>query len=167
MTAVDFLRLDRKVPDWHQRGACQLFPGLDWIDAKPGSVQAQACRLVCSVCPVRLACAVGALERGEAWGMWGGLDRSDRKLLAARFGYPPPGDPPPHGTDARYKKWYCHCPECKAGHALYEAQRRERVKRERFPLLVLIVAGKGRRGGRLGQLVLPLGITRDDVAAAA
>jgi Transcription factor WhiB len=59
-----------------------------------------ACRLICSVCPVRLECTVGALERREPNGIWGGLDRADRKALPARYGYLPPGDPPAHGTNS-------------------------------------------------------------------
>jgi len=130
-------RIPRKVPDWHERGACRLFPELDtpqfnaWHDAKPGTAANLAARLICAACPVRLQCATSALERGERWGIWGGLDYADRKEAAKRFGFPRPGDPPPHGTNSRRVKWGCPCPECKAAHALYESERRRRPRARR------------------------------------
>jgi len=141
MTAVlaEPARLPREVPDWHETGRCRQFPELSWVH--PGAADAfdkptradrevaeYACRIVCSTCPVRLACAVGALERREPYGIWGGLDRADRTKVARRYGYPIPGDPPPHGTNSRRVKWGCDCRECKDAHALYEAQRRERKR---------------------------------------
>jgi Transcription factor WhiB len=133
-------RLDRTVPDWHDQAACRAFPQLNWVH--PGEVDAftrapleerqaaeYACRLICSVCPVRLECAVGALERQEPHGIWGGLDRADRKQVAARYGYLPPGDPPAHGTNSRRVKWGCACRDCKDAHARYESDRRARKRR--------------------------------------
>ncbi|XVV05830.1 WhiB family transcriptional regulator [Actinosynnema sp. CA-248983] len=133
--AADTVRLPRRVPDWHELGACRGFPELQnaWHDSKRGSAQHLAARTICAGCPVRLACALDALKRGEAWGIWGGLDRQDRKALAIEYGFPLPGDPPPHGTNSRRVKWGCPCAECKAAHALYEAQRRERASRRRSP----------------------------------
>lgn len=167
-------RIPREVPDWHDRGLCRSFPDLSWVH--PGAVDAfdkptkeareaaeVACRLICSACPVRLACAVGALERREAHGIWGGLDREDRKRIAARYGYLPPGDPPPHGTNSRRVKWGCACPECKAAHALYESMRRERVRLERdlwrAPVVLAAPVRAGRGRALPGQLVIPLPIT--------
>lgn len=175
-------RLPREVPDWHEQAACRDFPQLSWVHPgardvwdRPDPVERQAaeyaCRLICSVCPVRLACAVGALERREPYGIWGGLDRADRKAIAARYGYQPPGDPPAHGTNSRRVKWGCSCPECKAAHALYEAQRRERVRRERdlwrTPVVLGTVVRLGRRRVLPGQLLLPLPIDTSTVALAA
>jgi len=140
----------REVPDWHDAGLCRAFPELSWVH--PGAADAfflarkstreaaeLACRLICSVCPVRVECAVGALERGERWGIWGGLDYRDRKLVAAQFGFPPPGDPPEHGTNSRRVKWGCTCQPCKDAHALYEVQRRARA-RARVRLVAVVLA---------------------------
>lgn len=176
MTAVldETPRIPREVPDWHDAALCRSFPDLSWVH--PGAVDVfdrpdratretaeTACRLVCSACPVRLACAVGALERREPYGIWGGLDREDRKRIAARYGYLPPGDPPPHGTNSRRVKWGCACAECKAAHALYEAMRRERVRLARdlwrAPVVLVRPVGTGRRRAHPGQLVIPLAIT--------
>ncbi|HEU5475686.1 MAG TPA: WhiB family transcriptional regulator [Actinophytocola sp.] len=158
------------MPDWHELAACKLFPELDFIQpggdgAKPAQRAAAelACRTICAVCPVRLQCAVGALERRERWGIWGGMDYQDRKLVAARFGYEPPGDPPEHGTHSRRVKWGCACVECKAGHALYEALRREKRRAEArarnvwaVPLVLATPLRVGRRLLPAGQLLLPL-----------
>lgn len=161
------LRVVREVPEWHELGACKLFPELDWVDAK--NEQALACRLICRACPVRLECATGALERRERWGIWGGLDYHDRKRIAAKHGYLPPGDVPEHGTNARRVKWGCTCPDCKRAHAVYEYDRRNRKRRTTVwsrPLLALTrtcVVGRRRLG--VGQLLLPFpGIGHPDAA---
>lgn len=149
--AVEVPRVPRVVPDWHEQAACRDFPDLNFADPgnagdsfdKPPSAAERrlaeaACRIVCSSCPVRLACAVGALERREKHGVWGGLDYQDRKQLAPRYGYLPPGDPPAHGTNARRVKWDCPCVECKAAHARYESERRERKRTEQKYLVVIV-----------------------------
>lgn len=162
MTTADLPRIPWRVPPWHETGACQLFPELDWIEAKPKSAEALACKTICAACPVRYDCALAALERGEPNGIWGGLDRQDRKKLAGEFGFPLPGDPPPHGTNSRRVKWGCDCQTCRDAHALYERERRLRTRfREVWarPLLVLTVPFKaGRRIAGRGQYVMPLDV---------
>lgn len=157
---IELPRLRWEVPDWHKNGACQLFPELDWIEAKPKTAQALACKTICAACPVRYDCALSALERGEPNGIWGGLDRGERKKLAIEFGFPLPGDPPPHGTNSRRVKWGCDCEPCKGAHALYERERRFRARAREVwsqPLLVLVVPFKaGGRIARPGQYLLPL-----------
>lgn len=157
-------RIPRRIPDWHDRAACRAVPELDWIDARPGTPQALACRLVCAACPVRHACAVDALQRGEPWGIWGGLDRRDRRELARAYGYPEPAVLPEHGTNARRVKHGCTCPDCRQAHAMYEAERRAKARAKakargvwRSPLLMLVRpvrVGRTRLG--VGQYLLPL-----------
>ncbi|MBP2331248.1 hypothetical protein JOF56_011633 [Kibdelosporangium banguiense] len=155
-------RIPREIPDWHDLSLCRLFPELDWIDAKGDT--ATACRAICAVCPVRYACAVGSLERGEPWGIWGGLDRADRKLIAVEYGYPVPAMLPDHGTNARRVKHGCTCPDCKAAHALYEAERRARARAKAKarglgwpPVHVLAEPIRiGRHRLSVGQYLLPL-----------
>lgn len=172
MTAT-LARVKHEVPDWHALGNCRDYPDLNFVD--PGAVDSfdkptaadrriaeHACRIVCSTCPFRLPCAIGGLERQERWGIWGGLDYQDRKRIAARYGYLPPGDPPAHGTNARRVKWGCDCRECKDAHALYESMRRERVRLARdlwrAPVVLVRPVGSGRRRAHVGQLVIPLAI---------
>lgn len=155
-------RIPREIPDWHDDALCRLFPELDFVEAKGD--KATACRAVCAVCPVRLACALGSLERGEPWGIWGGLDRADRKAIAAEHGYPVPAMLPEHGTNARRVKHGCTCPDCKAAHALYEAERRAKARAKARarglgwpPVHVLATPIRiGRHSVAAGQYLLPL-----------
>ncbi|OZM74187.1 hypothetical protein CFN78_06840 [Amycolatopsis antarctica] len=134
-----------------------------WIEARPGTPEHRAARLICAACPLRLDCATSALERGEPWGIHGGLDRRDRKGVAAAYDYPPPSVLPDHGTNSRYAKHGCDCQDCKQAHAVYEFDRRARVRRARQQrdiwLSPLAVAGPVtymRRRQCPGQLLLPL-----------
>lgn len=162
MTAVaEPPRLPRTVPDWHASGACNLFPELDFIEARGPA--ALAARVICRACPVRLQCATDALERGEPWGIWGGLDRKDRKAVALELGYPVPAVLPEHGTNSRYAKHGCRCRECAEAHAIYEFDRRIRARkaaRDRniwtSPAELVQPLKVGRHVLGPGQLVLPL-----------
>ncbi|MEU6645505.1 WhiB family transcriptional regulator [Saccharomonospora sp. NPDC046836] len=167
MTGTDLPRIPRSVPDWHERGACNLFPELvdAWHEAKPKSPQALACRIICSACLVRQLCATEALERGEPWGIWGGLDRADRKQVATEHGYPAPAVLPEHGTNSHYAKHECSCPDCRRAHAVYEAERRAtaREKARRRDLWRHVEAVEqpvriGRRWIGPGQLMLPIAL---------
>ncbi|TDV40120.1 WhiB family transcriptional regulator [Actinophytocola oryzae] len=171
-------RIPREVPDWHDQGRCRDFPHLDFVD--PGAVDAfdrptaakrraaeYACRVVCSTCPLRLPCAVGALERAEKHGIWGGLDYQDRKRIAARYGYLPPGDPPPHGTNARRVKWGCDCPECKGAHALYEAMRREKKRAEGSAFVKRLGELREAHGWSYKELANRAGLTVDKAHSVA
>lgn len=41
---------------------------------------------ICRTCPVREACLAFALETNETYGVWGGLNESERRRLAQRAG---------------------------------------------------------------------------------
>lgn len=162
MTTAELPRVPWRVPDWHETAACRLFPELDWVEAKPDTPEAFACTIVCAVCPVRFACAEGALKRGEPHGIWGGLDRADRKIVAKEYGFPKPSVLPEHGTNARRVKHGCDCGPCKDAHALYERERRAKKRAKAAwagPLLVLTLPYRaGGRVARPGQLLLPLDV---------
>lgn len=51
-----------------------FFPG---PDADPAPAKA-----ICSACPVRVACLSFALDQGERFGIWGGLDEKERGRLS-------------------------------------------------------------------------------------
>ncbi|WP_407842096.1 WhiB family transcriptional regulator (plasmid) [Streptomyces sp. DSM 116496] len=38
-------------------------------------------KAICRACPLRAACLEGALERGEEYGVWGGTDEDERRLM--------------------------------------------------------------------------------------
>lgn len=41
-----------------------------WFAEAPG--QLEIAKQLCRTCPIRRACLVGALDRREPWGVWGG-----------------------------------------------------------------------------------------------
>jgi WhiB family redox-sensing transcriptional regulator len=50
-------------------GLCQYEPPDSWFDPK----RIQVSLAICTNCPVRQACGQSALDRGEAYGIWGGV----------------------------------------------------------------------------------------------
>jgi WhiB family transcriptional regulator, redox-sensing transcriptional regulator len=68
--------------DWIDKAACA---GLD-VDAfyreYPGGVE--IARKVCAVCPVQQDCLDYAIESGEEYGIWGGMNRAERNKVATR-----------------------------------------------------------------------------------
>ncbi len=49
---------------------CRVNDAELWFAESPADVE--AAKALCQGCPVRSACLVGALERREPWGVWGG-----------------------------------------------------------------------------------------------
>ncbi|WP_212910593.1 WhiB family transcriptional regulator [Streptomyces sp. TS71-3] len=73
--------------DWRQYAACRnedtelFFP----IGTRGASLrQAQEAKKVCHGCPVAEPCLRFALESGQRYGIWGGLDEDERERLARR-----------------------------------------------------------------------------------
>ncbi|HZR48126.1 MAG TPA: WhiB family transcriptional regulator [Streptosporangiaceae bacterium] len=50
----------------------------------PGDDPAAEARQICSQCPVRDDCLAYALDAGEQYGIWGGLDPAERRNLRRR-----------------------------------------------------------------------------------
>lgn len=45
---------------------------------------------ICEQCPIKRACLMEALRNKEAWGVWGGHDYEELRVLALQLGYEPP-----------------------------------------------------------------------------
>lgn len=80
--------------DW-TRAACihvpsdVMFP--DDASGHPGPADAiAAAKQVCADCPITADCLEWALARRQAHGVWGGLDATERRRLAADRGLPTP-----------------------------------------------------------------------------
>ncbi len=58
---------------------CTEDPELFFAESPQGVEQAKA---MCRGCRARVACLVGALERGEPWGVWGGELLMDGAIVA-------------------------------------------------------------------------------------
>lgn len=69
---------------WREDGRCRR-PGVDariLLDGNWGSSRETArARRICAACPVRDECLDVALDRGEDFGMWGGLTPAERRAL--------------------------------------------------------------------------------------
>ena len=100
MTAVD-------VSDWRDESLCaQNDPELFFPEE--GGTTAPAKR-VCARCLVRAECLQDALDRGERFGIWGGLSERERRKLAK---LPvPPARCPRHGLDLVGGPALYRCPE--------------------------------------------------------
>lgn len=61
-------------PDWHADAACK---GLGPTFFSPSPYSIDAAKAVCADCPVKLKCRRDALDRGELYGVWGGLDPNE------------------------------------------------------------------------------------------
>ncbi|WP_075975707.1 WhiB family transcriptional regulator [Actinokineospora bangkokensis] len=112
-----------RLPQWRKRAACADRPDLDFID--PGD-HVPECLALCATCPVARLCLTEALDNGEVWGIWGGLDTDQREQLAHELGRPAPAIKPGHGTHRRYAKHGCRCDLCREAHNTYNRRRRQR-----------------------------------------
>ncbi|MFK0016206.1 WhiB family transcriptional regulator [Streptomyces sp. NPDC091027] len=48
------------------------------------SMQIARAKAICATCPLVSSCLDGALERGEEYGVWGGLTEDERRSLKRR-----------------------------------------------------------------------------------
>ncbi|MFF8513231.1 WhiB family transcriptional regulator [Streptomyces sp. NPDC015492] len=53
-------------------------------DSGPALLQEEEAKTVCRRCPLQAACLQGALDRGEAAGVWGGMSEKERRSLKRR-----------------------------------------------------------------------------------
>jgi WhiB family redox-sensing transcriptional regulator len=68
--------------DWRDAAACRYVPpGIFFPDREDGQHTALA---ICAACPVRATCLRTAVDAGERYGIWGGVDTAERKRLARR-----------------------------------------------------------------------------------
>ena len=76
--------------DWSGLAACRgsegsLFFSPEVAERKDDRVvREQLAKRLCSGCPVREDCLEAALERHETYGIWGGLNESERRAFARR-----------------------------------------------------------------------------------
>lgn len=76
--------------DWRAESACrdqdpELFHPLGGEQGRPRTgvnlAQERAAKAVCNRCPVRLECREWALAIADDWGIWGGLNETERRKL--------------------------------------------------------------------------------------
>lgn len=68
---------------WQARGVCSQ-PGMEpyrdiFFSDDPEEIE--NAKLVCSDCPVRMQCLSWALDNKEIWGVWGGIDEEEMRIV--------------------------------------------------------------------------------------
>jgi WhiB family redox-sensing transcriptional regulator len=69
---------------WRESAACRsLDTDLFFPIGKtgPAAAEIQRAKAVCADCPVRQPCLVFALDTHQGYGIWGGYDEDERRLL--------------------------------------------------------------------------------------
>lgn len=74
---------------WMARGACVSHPTDLWFPREPtgrkaglvGRTESARAKKVCATCPVVAECAAYAITNREEFGVWGGLDEHERRLI--------------------------------------------------------------------------------------
>jgi WhiB family transcriptional regulator, redox-sensing transcriptional regulator len=72
--------------EWTRRAACGSLPArtADRIFFPERGGSSKRARVICARCPVRADCLAYALEKGEAFGFWGGTSERERRQLRKR-----------------------------------------------------------------------------------
>lgn len=73
--------------DWRQSARCQDFDSEIFFPISHGAEreeQVRVAKAICGRCPVQSACLTWALEQGEPFGIWGGLDEAERRRMGAK-----------------------------------------------------------------------------------
>lgn len=96
---------------WREDAAC--------VDVDPevfyDELNVSPAKAICRTCPVKDACLIEALARGERFGVWGGVDQDERRRLARAT----------CGTPERYQVGRCRCAACARAYAAKRAMTRE------------------------------------------
>ncbi|HEV2368855.1 MAG TPA: WhiB family transcriptional regulator [Acidimicrobiales bacterium] len=70
--------------DWRREAACRLMPADLFfpVGAAAGALEEiEAAKRVCGGCPVSVECLEFALSTRQEFGVWGGLDEEERRLI--------------------------------------------------------------------------------------
>ena len=84
--ARQLARLAGQPGDWRDSALCAEVDPEIFFPEKGES--ARPAKRVCAGCEVRAECLQEALDRGERFGVWGGLSERERRALAARLAAP-------------------------------------------------------------------------------
>jgi len=67
--------------EWLDYAACGEYGAASMFPSEGDEMGIRLAKANCAVCPVLTECLTGALERGEQWGVWGGMTTEERKSL--------------------------------------------------------------------------------------
>ena len=115
--ARDLACLASELGGWRDLALCaQVDPELFFPDKGESSRPAKR---VCASCEVRTECLQEALDRGERFGVWGGLSERERRVLARQPR--PVRYCPAHGAALSGGPVLYHCPAGRLGHGVTAA----------------------------------------------
>jgi WhiB family redox-sensing transcriptional regulator len=78
-----------KSEEWRDRALCRGRNTDIWFPVELGhSSTHRIAKATCERCEVSTECLAYAMERGERWGIWGGLSEGQRARLRYRNGRP-------------------------------------------------------------------------------
>jgi hypothetical protein len=101
-----------QLPAWHDLARCAETDPEMFFPEKGESVR--PAKRVCAGCEVRAECLQDALDRGERFGVWGGLSERERRVLASQPS--PVRGCPFHGRMMSGGPALWRCPAGRAGH---------------------------------------------------
>lgn len=67
--------------EWVEHAICAQFATDSMFPSEGDNQGIAVAKATCAICPVRYECLKSALERGEQWGIWGGMTPDERKTL--------------------------------------------------------------------------------------
>lgn len=70
---------------WQDKGACADQDTEEWFVRHEASRTGYPAKRICATCPVKRDCLAASLLFFEEYGIWGGLDRHQRKALAKQL----------------------------------------------------------------------------------
>jgi WhiB family redox-sensing transcriptional regulator len=76
--------LDPFAPDCPEDLPCRVHDPELWFAERPAELE--TAKEFCRSCPARLGCLIGALERHEPWGVWGGEIFEHGVIIASKRG---------------------------------------------------------------------------------
>ena len=83
-TEISRLATRRQDAGWREAAACcQADPELFFPigSAGTGAAEIQRAKAICAGCPVQRPCLIYALATSQEFGIWGGRDENERRLL--------------------------------------------------------------------------------------
>ncbi|WP_225825656.1 WhiB family transcriptional regulator [Streptomyces naphthomycinicus] len=86
MTRLTYRVHDTDRPDdWRDEAICRQYnPDLFFTDGKGQTEQIRAAQAICHGCPVRIRCGEYAIQAGEYWGIWGGMNQTQLRTARRR-----------------------------------------------------------------------------------
>ncbi len=73
---------------WRERAACRQADAELFFSAGSTAeavTEIHEAKALCAACPVQRPCLTYAVATGQEFGIWGGYDENERRLLAARW----------------------------------------------------------------------------------